>query len=131
MPEAVTVWPRPNGLPIATTKSPTLELVEVAESGHRGQMVAGELEHRDIGLGIAPDELCGEAAVVLGGDGDRGLVGDDMRIGQHIALRRIDDDPRAGRLELALLVTLAVGDIEEAAEERVLQERGSARARGP
>src|SRR5262249_26757324 len=47
-----------------------------------------------------------------------------MGVGQYIALRRIDDDARAGRLRLPLdIAALALRDVEEAAEDRILQQR--------
>ena len=49
---------RPNGLPMATTQLPTTA-VAVAQSGRR-QVVTVELEHGDIGLGVAPD-ACGNS----------------------------------------------------------------------
>ena len=121
MPE-VTVWPSPNGLPIARTKSPTCSWSE-SPIGTAVRLLRRDLQHRDVGIGVAADQLGREAPVVLGGDLDAGRVLDDMGVGQHIALRGVDDDAGAGRLGLALLRLLALRQVEKAAEERVLQQR--------
>jgi hypothetical protein len=47
------VFSKPNGEPIASTHSPTLSLVGVAEA-HRRQARGVELEQREVGAPVAP-----------------------------------------------------------------------------
>ena len=84
----VTVRPMPNGLPIASTTSPTL-------SGFLSAMVmlgrfdAVDLEHRQIGFGIAADHARVDHAAVVQHDSDflgaldHVIVGDDIAVGAH------------------------------------------------
>ena len=84
---AVTVPPRPNGLPIASTQSPTRSLSRIAEL-HRGQrLVRLHLQQGDVAGLVAPDHLRLQRGVVLQGDGD--LVGavDHVIVGHHQAGR--------------------------------------------
>jgi hypothetical protein len=85
-----------------------------------GQIVGRKLQHRDIGIRVAPDQLGFETAVVLGRDFNIVGVLDDVRICHDIALRGIDDYAGARRLRFALDRLLHV---EEAAEHRVLEQR--------
>ena len=55
MPE-VTVWPMPNGLPIATTKSPTFTASE-SPSRIAVRLLGRDAQQRDVGAGIGADEL--------------------------------------------------------------------------
>ena len=64
-----------------------LQPVGIAER-HRGQIVGRDLQHRDVGLRIAADQLCRETPVVLGRDLDLCRVLDDMTVGQNIAAAR-------------------------------------------
>ncbi len=68
---AVTVPPRPNGLPIAITQSPTRESAGIAEVDEGKRLVRRDLEHREIGGGVAADQLGGIFGAVGQGDGDR------------------------------------------------------------
>ena len=54
MPE-VTVWPTPNGLPMASTTSPTCSASTSPKVDHR-QLVELDLEHRQVGLGVGADQ---------------------------------------------------------------------------
>ena len=55
---AVTVPPRPNGLPIAITQSPTRMHVGVAElHGVQLARLGLDLQHREVGLVVGADEL--------------------------------------------------------------------------
>ena len=67
---AVTELDRPNGLPTATTQSPTRSCAVVAEFDGRQRLVALDLEQRDVGSGIGADQLGVEAAPVGQLDGD-------------------------------------------------------------
>jgi hypothetical protein len=86
----------------------------------RGQAASGDLQHCNVGIGIAADQFRLEAAVVLGRNLDAARILDDMGIRQHIALTRIDDHAGPSRLRLTLDRLLHV---EETAEHRVLQQR--------
>ena len=98
----VTVLRSPSGAPAAITSSPTLHLVGVAEPGHRQVVDVVDLEHGQVGLGVAADEVGGhflavvehhrrlELAGVVGGLGDDVVVGDDVAAA-------VDDDARALR----------------------------------
>jgi len=79
------------------------------------------LQYRDIGVAIPADDLRLELAIVLQRHGDLGRVLDHVRIGDDVAVLRIDDHARAGTLKLAF--ARAVGNAEEAAIERVVEQR--------
>ena len=125
MPE-VTVWPRPNGLPIASTTVADLEPVGVAER-HGGQAAArrsGAPRCR------SPDRCrpgAPEVAPVLERHLDLGGVGDDVAVGQDVAARGVDDHARARALHLALARHRR--QVEEAPEERVVEQADWGRAR--
>ena len=89
---------------------------------HRRQTTGGDLQHGDIGLGIAADQPRLETPIVLCGDLDAGGVFDDVSVGQYIALRGVDDHAGTGRLGLALDRLLLL-QVEEAPEQRILQQR--------
>ena len=97
---AVTVPPRLNGLPIATTHSPSRTLSESPNFTALSGLVGLTLQHREIGLLIAADHLglepraVGEDHVDLVGFGDHVVVGDDDA-------GRIDDEARAERTDPA------------------------------
>src|SRR5258708_3368762 len=90
---------------------------------HRGQVLRRDLQHGDIRLGIPPDQFCREAPVIFGRDLDGRRVLDDMRVAEHIAASRIYDDAGAGRLRLALFELALLRQVEETAEEWILQQR--------
>ena len=62
---AVTVPPRPNGLPTATTQSPTRDVV-LGEL-HVGELAVGavDLEQREVGLVVGADDLGRELGAVV------------------------------------------------------------------
>ena len=128
-----------------------LDLLAVAESrGREARRV--DLEHGEIGAGIAADDL-GFVALVGIAERDAHIVGalDDMVVGQDVAVRR-DDHPRAETLLLAIRraiaggfalrgvlavvvaavarrgrrrgvrIALVVGKVEEAAEHRIVEQ---------
>ncbi len=114
----VTVWPTPNGSPIASTTSPTCSASELANSsvGNRslaplmrkhGEIAALVLEH-DVGVEFA---LVGQRDLHFAGALDDVIVGDDEA-------GRIDDDAGAER---ALDLLRAAATAEELAEERIGQ----------
>ncbi len=88
---------------------------------HGRQPLHRDAQHRDVGVGVGPDQLGGKLAAVLKPDLD--LVGavDHVVVGEHQPLLRIDDHPRSEALALAL--PPLAGQVEEAAEEGVAQQR--------
>ena len=125
MPE-VTVCCRPKGLPMATTKSPTSSSRGVAERD-LDQAFGRHFEHRDVRRHVAADHGGGQIAAVLQGDRDFGRVINHMGVCNDVAVFCIKDDTGACALELALAGT-HVGDVEEPAEEGVLEQRVLGRA---
>ena len=82
----------------------------------------GHLEHRDVRRHVAADHGGGQIPAVLQRDGDFGRVINDMRVCNDVAVFCIKDDTGARALELALAGT-HVGDVEEPAEEGILEQR--------
>ena len=98
---AVVVSGRLNGLPIATTGSPTCAVLELANGigcSSRGRDV--DLDYRDVGGRVGAEHLCGNAKPVLEVDPDAARVGDDVLVGEDVALLVVDD---ARALALLLL----------------------------
>ena len=111
---------------MATTKSPTSRSRGVAER-HLGQRVGRHFEHRDVRGDVTADDGSGQIAAILQRDRDfRGVI-NDMGVCNYVAVFCIKDDTGARALELALAGT-HVGDIEEPAEEGVLEQRILGRA---
>ena len=97
---AVTVPPRPNGLPTATTASPTRTLRAVAE-GDVGQGLAGlDLEQGQIGLLVDALERRRQLGAVVERDGDLVGTAGDMGVG--------DDQPVGADDEARALAALAL-----------------------
>ena len=98
---AVTVPPRPNGLPIASTQSPTRDCAGIAEIHRRQRLVGLHLQQRDVAAFVAADDLGLQGGVVL--QRDRNLVGalDDMVVGHDVA-GGIDDEARPEALRAPL-----------------------------
>jgi hypothetical protein len=113
---AVTVPPRPKGLPIA-----------VAPGGSGQRLVGLDLQQRDVGLGVAPDDLGLQIGVVVQNDGDLVGVGDDVIVGYDIT-RRIDDKAGAERRALAWL-SLLTASLGHAMLEKVPKKLFERRAR--
>ena len=128
---AVTVPPSPNGLPIASTQSPTLTRVEFGEADERQRPGRRDLEHGDVGGDVAADHLGLIFGAVGEGDGDlldhrvRPRRGDDVVVGDDIAVGG-DDEAGAERAaalghSAAVLVIIALVALRrlaaEAAEE--------------
>src|SRR5207237_1446526 len=70
--------------------------VRIAEL-HRGQTTRVDLDDGDVGVGIRPDDLGGELALVVQLHGDLVGAGADVVVREDIAVAR-DDEPRAGAL---------------------------------
>ena len=120
MPE-VTVCCRPKGLPMATTKSPTSSRVE-SPSATWMSVSGRHFEHGDVRRHVAADHGGGQIAAVLQRDGDFGRVINHMGVCNYVAVFCIKDDTGARALELTL-AGAHVGDVEEPAEEGVLEQR--------
>ena len=116
----VTVWPTPNGSPMAMTKSPTSSASESPSSSTGKFPPPLSLQHREIGARIAQHDLRLELALVGERDLHVGHALDHVMVGDDEA-RRIDDDAGAERLLHPLvLASLAA---EEAAEDRIVEQR--------
>ena len=98
-----------------------LEPRGVAER-HLDERFGRHFEHGDVGGNVAADHRGGQIAAVLQGDRDFGRVINDMRVCNYVAVFCIKDDTGARALELALAGT-HVGNVEEPAEEGVLEQR--------
>ena len=119
----VTLWPTPNGLPMAMTKSPTSSASESPRSSAGNSPGALDLQHGQIGAGVAQHDL--GLVFMLVGDRDLhvGHAFDDMVIGDHEAAG-VDDHAGAERLRDALLLPLRLAAAaEEMAEERIVHQR--------
>ena len=92
-----------------------LQGVGIADA-NRGQALGLDLEHGDIGAGVGAHELRRELAPVLEGDEDLLGVADHVVVRDDVTARRIHYHSRARGL---LLPLRAVGQVEEAAEERI------------
>ena len=91
----VTVCPTPNGLPMASTRSPTSRSSESPKFERRQILFAGiDLEHGQIGALIGKHELGFEFALVGKDDADVGAALDDVIVGDDDAAR-IDDHAAA------------------------------------
>ena len=90
---AVTVPPRPNGLPTASTQSPTRG--GVSGKLDEGEVVAAvDLDQREIGARIGADDLGGVGLAVVGRDLDAVGLLDDVVVGDGVAVGR-DEEARA------------------------------------
>ena len=89
----VTVCDRPSGLPMASTTSPTCSWSE-RPSGHDRQLAQLDLQHRQVGVRIAPDDLASatrpsaSCTLIWSAFGDHVVVGDDVAV-------VVDDHARA------------------------------------
>ena len=94
---AVTVPPRPNGLPIASTQSPTRSASESPNCTAGQRLVRFHLQQGDVAGLVAAQHLRLQRGVVLQGHGD--LVGavDHVVVGDHQA-GRVDDEARSQAL---------------------------------
>ncbi len=79
----VTVWPTPNGSPMAMTKSPTSSASEVPHLQHGKIVAALEAEHREVGARIAQRDLGVELALVGQRHPHVGHVLDHVEVGHH------------------------------------------------
>ena len=137
---AVTVPPRLNGLPIATTHSPSRSLSESPNATDGQRLFRLHPQQGEVDLGVAPEDLGLEPRAVIEDDGHLVGVGDDVVVGHHDA-GRIDDEARAQRIHparrvrpvlivVALLTAAAVLEefVEELLERRARRQRRRRRA---
>ena len=86
----VSVWSKPNGLPMATTGSPTCRLAE-SPSVAVGRFAPSILMTATSKPVSRADDLAREMAAVDHADGDALRAGDDVRVGQNQAAGVVDD----------------------------------------
>ena len=121
---AVTVCARANGLPMASTQSPTCGFVGVAHL-HGGQRGIGvDFDDGEIGGLVDADDAGGASEILrvgVGGELDVDLVGlfDDVVVGDDVALGIDDEAGAEGFAHLAVVIVALVGILsaEEAIEE--------------
>ncbi len=117
----VTVWPTPNGSPIASTRSPTCKLVAVAEIDGRKLFTFGvDLQHRQIGAGIGEKHPRLELTLVGERDHDVLTALDHMVVGENDAIGTHD---HAGTQRLLHALTELRRYAEEALKERIVEQR--------
>ena len=83
----VTVCDRPMGLPMASTTSPTCSWSEWPKMA-TGRGVEVDLQHRQVGVRIAADDVRIRDAPVGELHADRVGVGDHVVVGDDVAARR-------------------------------------------
>ena len=103
-----------------------LEPRGVAER-HLDQRLGRHFEHRNVRRNVATDHRGRQIAAVLQRDRDFGGVINDMRVCNYMAVSCIKDYTGARASELTL-AGIHVGDIEEPAEEGILEQRVLGRA---
>ena len=86
----VSVWSKPNGLPMAATGSPTCRLAE-SPSVAAGRFGAVDLQDADVEAVVGADDRGREVAAVDHANSDALGVLDDMRVGQHQTAGVVDD----------------------------------------
>jgi len=89
----------PDGEKIADGQHPIADadLIAVPERDRHQRVIGGDLEHGDIGLGVATHHLCLEVGVIVQDHGDLVGVLDDVVIGDHPPLFGVDDEARTKR----------------------------------
>ena len=97
-----------------------LELRGIAE-GELDQAFRRHFEHGEVRRHVAADDGGGQISAVPQRDGDFGRVFNHMGVCNYVAVFCIKDDTGARALELTLAGT-DVGDVEEAAEQRILEQ---------
>ena len=119
----MTVWLSWNGLPMASTHSPTFSWLE-SPQGTTGRPVTSIFSSAMSVVAIGADHLAVDLALVRQRDRDvADVLADDVVVGDHVAVRRDDDArtqaerPSVTRPEEFVVVA------EEVAEERVVRER--------
>jgi hypothetical protein len=94
---AVTEWPRPKGLPMAITQSPTRALSESPNlTPAAASCWAVDLQHGNVDPAVRADQLGLELGVVAQDDGNVLRPLDDVVVGDDVAIG-IDDEARAER----------------------------------
>ncbi len=136
---AVTVCSSPNGLPIATTPSPTCTLARVGESQRLQERRRRSLdfEHREVGRRVGADDARVVGGAVRERHVDRGGAAHDVLVRDDVALAVVDPARALGELLLlaAEFVLLARGgrDLDDRLVRSlvdVVDGESAARARG-
>ena len=121
----VTVWLSWNGLPMATTYSPTAARAE-SPQGRAGRPRPSTLTTAMSVTGSVPTSRAAEAPAVGGGDRDLAGVLDHVVVGDDEAVRAHDHAGAEARLALLLRHAQARQVLaEELAEERIAEEGGA------
>ncbi len=121
---AVTVPPRPNGLPMAITQSPVL--TSERPSGTKGNgLLARGFEQRKIGFGIGADDPRLQDVASLGNDLDLDRAFHHVMVGDDVAVRRNEEAgplaPDGRKLPRALPEVTALRTLEEPFQGRALE----------
>ena len=98
------------------------ELRGVAQGDLR-ELDRAHFEHGDVRGLIDPDDFGLQVATIGQRHGDFAGVLDHMRVGENVALARIEDHAGAGALELRRVPAARLGHIEEAIEGRIREQR--------
>ena len=129
---AVTVPPRPNGLPTAITQSPTRGVLSANFTN--GKVCRRlDLEQRDVGALVGADQLGLVLVVLVEADLDLAAAVDDVVVGDDVAVGG-DDEAGALRLRrprraLAAVAPLLRQVLEELVERMVVGQAGEQIAR--
>ena len=118
---SVTVLESPSGAPIATATSPTCTLSEFAKVAGVSPLGAVELDDGEVGGRVGPDDGRVVERAVGGAHLDRAragaLEGDDVVVGQHVAVVGEDDARAAAR-------AVGAGDVDGHHARGRLRRRG-------
>ena len=94
----VTLWLRPKGLPMASTKSP-ISSASLSPSRAGDQVRRADGQHGDVGFLVFPNAFGMEDAAIGEVDSDELLrrMADDVAVGEHVVLAaQFDDHAGAG-----------------------------------
>ena len=124
----VTVRSRPNGLPMATTPSPTLTSDEEPSGiGVREEAGTLDLEQRDVGRGVGADHAGLDAVVVGERDVDRARALDDVGVGDDVAVL-VDHEAAALAVLLLDADDARAGLVVDLADAQLAARRSAARS---
>ena len=116
----VTVWPTPNGLPMASTTSPIAQRSDLPRV-MAGRFLSVDLEHGEIGLGIAADDLGGGVAAVAQEYLDGIGTADNVVIGEDVTL--IAEDHATSQAAFDALARRILPAPEELLEDWIPEQR--------
>ncbi len=107
---AVTVHSKPNGLPIATTSWPTRIAARGTQLEHGQRLRVRHAQQRDVGVRIDAEHVGREPETRRRQHLDAARAGDDVRVGQHEAVRREHETGSAAAGHVAAAFVGALGD---------------------